>query len=242
MGVIRHDISFDGIPASSLGLVIYGGDVDEVAAKDVTAVKIPGRNGVLHLDNHRYDEREQVYQAYVPATDSWQYSATLSAVRTTFGQLKGYKKLVDTFNPEEFALASFVDALAPESMAFRTMGLVELRFSCRPERFLATGEEVTTFTAAGALANPSGMTARPLIRVYGTAAGSITVGNDIVYIDAITGYIDLDSDLQDAFRGAVNCNGDIRLGHFPTLGPGSTGIDFDGGITSVEITPRWWRL
>ena len=59
MGVTRHNINFAGINALEKEIIIYAGTADEMAARDVEAVTIPGRNGVLHLDNGRWGEREQ---------------------------------------------------------------------------------------------------------------------------------------------------------------------------------------
>lgn len=239
MGVIRHGIIFDGISSQDKEIVIYGGDVDEIAERDVKTVTIPGRNGVLHFDNGRWGERDQKYLAYLPGDN---YPARIAYARTVFGRRgKGYKRLEDTFNPDVFSLASFKDAMRPESMAFRTMGLTELSFSCRPERFLRTGEQVITASGAITLANPTGLPAKPLIRVYGTG-GVLTVGGEVITISTIDGYVDLDSDTCDAFKGTTNCNANITLGAFPVLDEGTTGISWTGGITSVEITTRWWRL
>lgn len=240
MGVMRHNLIFDGINAAEKGIVIYGGTVDEIAERDVETVDVPGRNGVLHLDNGRWGEREQRYLAFINGDN---YAARLSFARLAFGRVgKGYKRLEDTYNADVYSMASFIDAMAPESMAFRTAGLVELAFSCRPERFLRTGEQSITAAPSVVLANPSGMPARPLLTVYGTGAGVLNVGNTLVYIDSITDYITIDCDTQDAYRGTVNCNGDIRLGSFPVLGDGLTGVSVSGDLTSVSIIPRWWRL
>lgn len=240
MGVTRHGFNFDGINSEDKGLVVYGGSVDEIAVRSYEAITVPGRNGVLHLDNGRYDERPQAYLVYVPGES---YADRLSYIRTTFGRRgKGYKRLEDTFNPDVYSMASFVDAITPESMAFRTVGLVTLSFQCRPERFLRNGEQVITATSPVTLANPTGMPAKPLLRAYGTAAGTVTIGNHILYIDAINEYIDIDCDSCDCSKGSTNCNGDVRIQTFPELGEGTTGISWTGGISRLEITPRWWAL
>lgn len=239
MGVIKHNLYFDGVNAREKEIVVYGGDVDEIAERDVNTVTVPGRNGVLHFDNGRWGERKQTYLAYLPGDN---YPARIGYARTVFGRRgKGYKRLEDTFNPDVFSLASFVDAMKPESMAFRTMGLTELSFSCRPERFLRSGEKVIAASGAVTLMNPTGLPAKPLIRVYGTG-GVLSVGGEVITISTIDGYVDLDSDTCDAFKGATNCNPNITLGAFPVFDEGTTGISWTGGITSVEIIPRWWRL
>lgn len=240
MGVIKHFFKFGDVNTLEKGVDVYGGTVDEMAERDVEAVTVPGRNGVLHLDNGRWGERRQEYLAYLPGEN---YPARLAYARQVFGRVrKGYTRLEDSFNPDVFSLATFADAVAPESLAFRTTGLCTLAFQCRPERFLRIGETVIRAEGPVTLVNPSGLPARPLIRVYGTAAGVLSVGSVIVYVDAINGYVDIDSDRGECFRGGVNCNGDVRVATFPTLEEGETGVSFSGGISAVEITPRWWTL
>ena len=53
----------------------------------------------------------------------------------------------------------------------------------------------------------------------------------------------MDSDIQDVYRGTVNRNADVILSEgFPQLIPGENGIVWTGGITYVEVVPRWWTL
>ena len=91
------------------------------------------------------------------------------------------------------------------------------------------------------LVNPTPFTALPLIRVYGTS-GTLMVGDNIVQISQIDGYVDIDSETQNAYKGTSNCNANINAPDFPELPEGQTGISAEGSITKVEIMPRWWRL
>lgn len=98
------------------------------------------------------------------------------------------------------------------------------------------------FTAAGDIYNPTEFYSQPLIRVNGSGSGTVTIGNRIITLTGISGYIDIDCELMDCYKGLTNCNSQVTLGEFPQLAPGTTGIDFSGGVTSVEITGRWRTL
>lgn len=240
MGVMKHDLKFGGIVASEKGIVIYGANVDETAERDVEAVEIAGRNGVLHLDNGRWRERTQTYMAFVKGEN---YPARIAYVRRVFGRVgKAYMRLEDSYNPDVYTMATFVDALTPESLAFRTQGLVTITFQCRPERYLRLGERTVTTSGSIILANPTDMPARPLFHVVGSGSGTLTVGNQIITINSISDYVDIDCDTMDCTKGAVNCNGNVTLSSFPVLEAGTTGVAISGGLTSVSITPRWWTL
>ena len=68
------------------------------------------------------------------------------------------------------------------------------------------------------------------------------MGEYTVQIKALDGYVILDSDSQNAYKGTLNKNGTIYAPQFPVLERGKNFISWDGGITSVEITPRWWTI
>ena len=77
--------------------------------------------------------------------------------------------------------------------------------------------------------------------MYGTA-GRLYAGNVVLQINAIDGYIDIDSETQNAYKGTINCNKNINVSEFPVFLEGETGIRAEGNITSIEVQPRWWRI
>ena len=84
-------------------------------------------------------------------------------------------------------------------------------------------------------------TAKPLLQVTGN--GSLSIGGQTITISDTTGEITIDCDVQDAWQGLNNLNDNIEVENhqWPTLPPGETEITYTG-LTSVKITPRWWRL
>ena len=57
--------------------------------------------------------------------------------------------------------------------------------------------------------------------------------------------VTLDCEEQDCTRtvgGVVSNFNPGMTGAFPRLGPGVTEISWTGGVTAVEIVPRWWTL
>lgn len=85
--------------------------------------------------------------------------------------------------------------------------------------------------------------ALPLIHVSGTGEGDLAIGGSTIGITGMTGSITIDSDTQNAYDGTLNLNNNIIVsGGFPVLESGETLVSFSGGITAVEIIPRWWTL
>ena len=52
----------------------------------------------------------------------------------------------------------------------------------------------------------------------------------------------IDSEFQDVYHGTTNCNQNVSINEFPKIVSGNNYISFSGGITSLEIIPRWWTL
>lgn len=215
-----------------------------VAARKMQTVEVPGRNGALHFLQDAFGNYTQPYNCYfhsrIPAP------AQAHAVKAWLLSSGAYQRLEDTYDPEHFRLAAFNGPLNIENILNR-YGRCTVNFDCDPRSFLKSGEHALTFTSAGQLVNPTEFTALPLITVYGTAAGTVTVGTATVTINSIADPIILDCEHQNAYsqpgEGAPeNKNGSIKAIPFPALAPGTNPVAFTGGITKIEIIPRWWEL
>lgn len=79
--------------------------------------------------------------------------------------------------------------------------------------------------------------------VNGSGKGNLRIGDYVITISNISSYLTIDSELQDAYKGTTNCNSLVTLSNgFPKLIKGENEISFSGGITSVEVIPKWWTL
>lgn len=235
----RNAFRFDGVSSSLYAVFISGEGTFNGTARDVSEIEIPGRNGTLLLDNGRYQNIDLTYPAFI--VDS--FNTNFQALRSFLLSKTGYCRLEDDYHTDEFRIARYRGNIQPKTTQFNREGEFEITFNCKPQRFLTSGETVTTLTADGTISNPTLFDARPLIRVYGS--GTLGVGADTITIGAHSyTYIDIDCDTMDAYFGSTNCNDKITLSGdtFPVLHNGSNGIDLGTGITKVEITPRWWRL
>ena len=123
---------------------------------------------------------------------------------------------------------------------------MNLNFDCKPQRFLKTGELPIEVEKNGIsrIQNPTGFSSLPLIRVFGTSGGTLTIGDQEITISDFGNEIVIDSEIQDVYLGTTNKNSLVKFMDkgFPSLGVGETSISFTGGITKVEVTPRWYTI
>ena len=234
---MRNFFTLDGKCSKDFGVYISGSGTYNAPERDVEMLEIPGRNGSLVIDNQRFRNVELTYPAFI-RTD---FPKSAEAVRAWLCAEPGYRRLEDTYHPDKYRMARFSGTVDFETRALNKSAEFEITFECKPQRFLKNGEAKISARNGMSVFNPTPFTALPLIRVYGTS-GTLEVGNIAVQIKKIEGYVDIDSDTQNAYQGTINCNQNIYAPEFPVLPAGRTGIRFSGNIEKIEIRPRWWTI
>ena len=235
---MRNYLIFDGKDCRDYGVYISGSGTYNAPGREYEQIPVPGRDGDLIGLNPRLSNIELTYPAFIYTN----FRANLAAFRSMLLSRIGYKRLEDTYHPEEFRRAFYRGGAEVEARSLNDAGQFDLTFTCDPRRFLKAGEASREFTSAGTINNPTDFDSKPLIRVYGN--GTLSIGSDVIDVAAGFPYIDIDSEAEDCYHGTDNANALVRMrsGDFPHLKPGPTGIGFSGSITAVRIVPKWWRV
>ncbi len=203
----------------------------------VESVSVPGRNGDLHIPGRSFQNRTITARCFVAGERAQQ---SLTAISQWVLHSADYQRLEFSWEPGIYWMARVKTGpdISAESGRLRQFSLV---FDCKPQRFLKSGEQPILLTAPAALCN-SGMEALPLITVYGSGPGTLTVGGVTVTLHALDGQLCLDCDTQNAYQGTANKNSTIYAPEFPRLRPGRNEISWTGGVERLEIIPRWWTI
>lgn len=245
MGLL-NSLEFDGENSFNYGVYISGGGTFDAPKRKAQKIEIPGRNGDLIIDDGAFENITVSYPAFIVAKNETEFKEKLEAFRSALLSKVGYVTLSDTYHEDEFRLAAYLEGLEVSPKLHNRTGDFTLVFECKPQRFLKSGQVPVNVESGDTIVNPTEFASKPLIEVNGTGAlsvGALTVNitgeaSQKIYIDSdiMEAYIDQDGALISA-DDRITLNGP----DFPTLQPGETGITFDG-ITSVIITPRWWRI
>lgn len=240
MAVMQNSITFGGVSSASYGIYIGGEGVFNAPARDVEMISIPGRDGALAIDNGRFENISVTYTVINFESDLATFAQNLAAFRNALCSQKGYQRLTDTFHTDEYRMAAFIGGFEVKPIEYNTAAEFEITFDCKPQRFLTSGETVTTMTGSGSITNPTQFESKPLLVVTGT--GTLTVNGTSITFSASPTTVDCES--MEAYNGTTSRNGSITLGNgtFPVLSPGSNSISKTSGISQVKITPRWWRV
>lgn len=221
------------------GVVISGEGTYNGAAREIEVMSVPGRNGDLLQDMGRYANVKVKYSAAIAR--NFPYNA--AGLRAFLSSLVGYQRIEDGYHPEFYRMGRFIGPVEFSVGTLGRFGEMNLSFDCKPQRFAVAGETAVELTTAAALANPYLYDALPLITVYGSGEGALTVGQSQISISQIDASLMIDSDTMNAYKGTENKNNTVTVtGGFPILTTGSTDISWTGGITKVVVVPRWWTI
>ena len=236
--MLNETFYLDGIDAASVGIHLQKPIVFSGAVPNIESKTIPGRNGDLIFETGSYENRIGSASCFCLQEDV--EAAISSAGRFLMGG-HGYRRLETSDDPDHYWMARVKNSPQIE-MRLRVLAPFEIGFDCKPQRFLKSGENKTSFTASGSISNQYGQTALPLITLHCNGTGTLTIGSCVVEVTSMDGVLYLDSDTQNAYNNNGNQNMNINAPTFPTLPSGETQISFSGGIERVEIVPRWWEL
>ena len=202
MGLLNH-LTYDGVDSSSFGVFISGEGVFGAPARRGEMISIPGRNGSLFMDEGVFENIPGKYPAFIGTKDEVEFREKLAAFRNAILSRGNYKKLSDTYHPDEFRLAVYRSGLEVEPEEYNRSGRFELEFDCKPGRYLVSGEDPVIFTANGSIVNPTLFASSPLIKVTGN--GTVAIGEDGEYRFIVSNNNDtiwIDSEIMEAYLPA----------------------------------------
>lgn len=228
---------FDGRPSTDFGVMIFGHGEYADPQPNESEVQIPGMNGVLHFWDGTFSDVEVAYSVMVKGETAIEVREKVEHMRAWLLSRRKYCRLQDTFHPDYYRMGIYKGKSDVEYSENEQMGKLEIEFQCKPQKFLKNGEIPVTLSSTSVLYNSTEFTAKPLIRVYGS--GTITVGDTSVSVTDVSGYADIDCELQEV--EGYNDKTTLQNGKFPVLNPGETQVSYNG-FSRVEIFPRWWTL
>ena len=228
-------LTFNNTAFSTYGTYFDGSQLFDTPEKDVTFYPVVGKNGDLSISNDRYKNVNIDVNCFIRENFIDNFNGLMNFLLAQ----KGYGRLETSKETDIYRMAEFVASIEPDTGAFLKYGSFTLQFNCKPQKWLKAGETAVSVTTSAVLKNPTLMAAKPLIEVTGT--GTITVNTSVLVLSANTNKTYIDCELQDAYEGTINRNGDLTVTNgFPVLTAGDNAVSVDG--CTIKITPRWWRL
>jgi len=244
---------FNNFGTNKQGLIVYGGEssadfgmvvaeppVFERAVRKQTIYKIPGRNGAVIIQQDAWEDVGRSYKVWLAKDPQLDLVDQINALEAWLNSSAGYKRLEDNFEPNTFRLAYYSggDGFTNEIMQ---AGQATLRFTCRAERFLKSGEQEIDLLSASQIYNPTKFASKPLIHLEGSGAVTLSIGGKTITA-TLTDYINIDCETMNAYRTPTENKNSSIGGTFPTIEPGENSIGTTGTITKATIVPRFFTI
>lgn len=242
----------DGTDMIEHGVWLNGSGAYNAATRDVTTVKVPGRNGDLIFDNGRYENVTIEYPCFI-RRNALKGEAFLH-MRKALSFLHGYVRIEDTYRPDGYRMGRIIDGINPSTIVWTQDAVFfTLKFDCKPQFFLFDGEIETEVTSSKVFKNDVAY-ASPLFRVYGYGYFQVVCNGTPYFVHVedpsplAPEYIEIDFETGDASDGGINnLNRYVSLVNpgqdFPLIEEGFTvsfGTGSGNAITKIGVTPRWW--
>lgn len=234
-------IIWAGTSNKDVGMVIEHYPSVVFPERDQVIQEVPGRNGSVVLANGSFKNYEQQYSAFLDSKNIGGLEQVMPKVVDWLLGHEGYQRLEDSYFPDFYRMAFYSGGTSFINM-FNEYGEGTLTFNCAPEKYYKTGEWPITLSKNQVLLNPSSFAANPLIVVTGSGSGTLTFNSNSITISNIGTSVTIDVKLHKAYNGTTNRNNTIT-GSYENMRLGkSTTITWSGGVTGVELTPRWWTI
>lgn len=187
---MRNYLIFGGVNSANYGIYITGSGVYDAPERVVERVAVPGRNGALVIDQDRYENISVEYPAFAFGKSRKEFQDKIDAFRNAIASQIGYKRLEDSYHPEEYRMATYAEGLKVDVGPYGGSGRFTLKFNCKPQRFLRDGEHSVAKANGEKIINPTEHSSEPLLVVNGY--GDIGIGDyDIRIDDVLIGQINV---------------------------------------------------
>ena len=233
-------VVFNGISSQDLHIQVQTEPSYDFPEKDYEVTHVPGRNGDIVIDQGSWQNVSRKYNLAMDA-GKISYTEVASKLVQWLHSASGYARLEDSYEPDFYRMAMYKDS-GSISNIFNKAGQIEVEFTCKPQRYFKSGEAADIFVASSEYRNPTDFPAKPLVKIHGSGSGVVGIGTYTVTINDIIDGMIVDSEQQDTYKDQMNCNSKVSITEYPKLVSGNNVISISGGVTSIEIIPRWWTL
>ena len=201
------------------------------AEKDISLIEVEGRDGFLTQDLGSYRSVVKTVECQVK---------DLTQIDFICSWLSGSGEVIFSNEPDKIYKATIKNQIGFDQLV-STYDYHEfiIQFECQPHGY-SLYNSITTLTAPGTIYNSGTANSKPLIKIYGAGAITLTINGNVVSLTNVVEYVTIDSDLMDAYKDTVLKNTDMS-GEFPQLVPGINIISWSGTVSKLDFTvnARW---
>ena len=160
-----HSFTFNGHSSDEFGIRIERFPDLNRSARKYKSASVAGRNGNIYQFQNAWEEVTVSYQIFAGERQEGAAVADFTDIVEWLNSADDYAVLTDSYDPEHYRLAVFVDEMEIES-EWHTFGKATVRFRCRPQRYLV--QNPISVNDGDTITNATKHTALPIITLTGS--------------------------------------------------------------------------
>lgn len=245
-----NSFTYKGINSKDMGMFVmnkqnvYGG-----SSPLIETVNIPARGNLIIdnkadiLDNERFEDYDITYTCCIDTDGETELFDMARRIYKWLYTDISYERLYDTYELDCYKEAYIKGSVSVSELAGKILGNFNVVFTVRAYKKTLRGTKPLVINKKDTeIFNPEGFTALPYIKIYGTGDIILYINNRSHSFKGIDTYIEIDSELMNAYKGQQLQNNKMLTTTFPKLAAGKNNISWLGNVQKVEIIPRWCRL
>ncbi len=224
---MSYYIVFNGVDSRDIGLHIEMLPPKVSPQMRYTTTTVSGRHGVLTETDGTYE----------PFTQSVELTAlNLDRLDKICAVFKGHGWLILSSEPNRKYMARVANAIEfTQVIRLWRRFLVQFEvqpfgYEVQPQNFIATNNST--------IVNYGTFESQPKITIYGKGNITLNINGQGNILKNITDKIVIDSEMQNAYNGAMLMNQNMT-GEFPIFKVGENTISWTGNASKIEIEPNW---
>ena len=232
------EIIYNGKSTKDLNLRIMNEVEHELSSHDIETEVVPGRDGVLLLDNQRLKPVERAFPLRL--TDDVYQSTT--EIAEWLG-VKGWHDLELSWDEGYVYQATVINTISI-SEVLKQLGKLQVVFLVHPIKYFKDNSKITV-NKEGTVVNRGNIEAKPLIELTGSGNTVITINGRRTVLEDIQGSITLDMKNRMVYKGNLSAWEKVvreENAVFPHLDVGSNKISWTGNFTMRMVKNEGVRI
>ncbi len=219
---------FNNINSQDIGIIVNKLPPISKPERSYEEINVPGRNGTLYIDN-------KCYKSF-----PYEITCTLmqdSNIRNISQWLNGSGKLIISTETDKSYNVIIKNQIDFEQ-TYRVCNEFVVIFDVEPIAHSIKEKELIFTKETQFIIKESTYMIKPYIKVNGSGIITLTLNNKSIVLKDIQEYIELDCELEEAYKNNLNCNSKVECEDFPVLIPGINNISWTGNVSNIQMMYR----
>lgn len=233
--IINPYFIFNGEHSRAMGIIVTSMPAVCRPKRRTETIDIPGRNGVLHVDDGSYENYTKtaecaiIKRANIDAICAW---------------LTGSGTAIFSTEPDKYYRVRIDNAISIEQM-MKVFQKFQVHFDTHPFKYSVNEtDDQVILQQPSLLYNRGTVEAEPTITVVGSGTVTLSINGKGYRLSAVDGHVTIHSEVMEVETDGENKNGTyLPLQEedwlFPRFEVGENRINWTGNVERIEITPNW---